>query len=127
LSKQRKAAGTKRELKVMHAYRDDGYIAFRTPASMGVCDVIAMRRQQVDYEPWPVVELSEVLMVEVKANKGNPFMHFRRPEREALRRAAAKAGAIPLLVHWPPRGVRRDIGVKDWPNMDEGEADDGRS
>jgi hypothetical protein len=117
--KNRKAAGTKRELKEVHLRRDQGYVAFRTPASMGVCDVIAMKAQQVDYEPWSVVDLSEVLMEEVKANKGNPFMHFRRPEREALRKAAARAGATALLVHWPPYGARREYRVEDWPNMDK--------
>lgn len=117
VTKQRKAAGTKRELLEVHLRRDQGYVAFRTPASMGVCDVIAIAASDAvvvrsAFEDWP---LSRVLLIECKANSGNPFMHFRKPEREALILAAKVAGATPLLVHHPPNGERREIPVEDWP------------
>jgi hypothetical protein len=97
----------------MHAYRDAGWVAFRTPASMGACDVIAMRAL-ADIEP-----RAEVHMVEVKANYGNPFMNFRRPERKLLKLAATAAGAQAILCHWPPRGERRDISADEWPDDDQ--------
>jgi Holliday junction resolvase len=125
--KNTKAAGTKRELQVVKQYRDDGWVAFRTPASFGVCDVVAMKRQAIVSDSYlhPVTSerirllgpltLAAVHMVEVKANHGGPFMNFRQPEREALREAAARAGAQAILCHWPPGGERRDIPSDEWP------------
>lgn len=117
-TKNRKRAGTKRELQVRDLKRAEGYIAFRTPASLGVCDVIAMRA----YANWPdehgdLKPLTHVEMIEVKANKhGGPFDHFRPPERRALLEAAEQAGALAILCYWPPNRMPRWIPSSEWPS-----------
>lgn len=103
MRKNTKAAGTARELAVMHDYRARGYVAFRTPASLGVCDVIALKSGEPP------------LFIEVKANTGSPYKTFTRADRKDLSEAAAKAGALAYLCHWPPRGEKRMIGEDEWP------------
>jgi hypothetical protein len=55
-------------------------------------------------------------LLEVKANKGSPWMNFRRDDREQLVRAADRVHAVPELVHWPP-GQRDPVflGRDRWP------------
>ena len=111
--KNAKAAGTKRELQEVRHWQEKGYVAFRTPASMGVCDVIAMRLSTWAYDVRRT--LAELYFVEVKANTGSPFKSFLPLHRRALIASAQIAGATPLLVHHPPHGERREIRAEDWP------------
>lgn len=90
----------------------EGWWVSRAAGSLGDADLVALK----------VGELAR--LVEVKSNKGSPFMHFRRADREALISAAVRAGAIPWLVHWPPRQQLRWIPVADWPPNANGAPED---
>jgi hypothetical protein len=58
----------------------------------------------------------EIRLVQVKGNKGSPWMNFRATERAALWAEALAAGGQAWLVHWPPRGQQRWIAPDEWPN-----------
>jgi Holliday junction resolvase len=102
--------GSQRERDVVDDLRDRGWIAFRTPASKGCCDVVAMRRGET------ISAGSDVLLIEVKTNKGRPFDNFRPNDRQRLLREAKQAGAEPLLYWWPgDRKGPRVIPASEWP------------
>lgn len=104
MTKQTKAAGTKRENQVKQLLIDDEWFAFRSPASLGVCDVFAVKCGE------------RPRMVEVKANlDGGPYMNFRKADRIALKAAAKRACADAYLCWWPPRGEPRFIHADEWP------------
>jgi len=114
-----KAAGIARERRLLAWYRERGWIAFRTPASLGVCDVVALKGKLTNHgttlaHPEPQL-YALAHFIEVKSTSGGPYEHFRKEQREALKKAAAKAGAQALLAHWPPRGKLRFIASSDWP------------
>lgn len=84
-------------------YEDHGWFAMRAPASLGVCDLVALKKGNTP------------LMIEVKANVGNLYKNFQPADRRELAEAAEKAGANALLAHWPPRGHLTLIGSEHWP------------
>jgi hypothetical protein len=115
------AAGAARERAVRTHYREQGYMAFKVSDS-AICDVVAMKNGRTEPGDPPAVRewlntppVADVLMIEVKGNVGGPWMNFRKPERDALERAAERAGAVPLLIHWPPRGTMRLYYAHEWP------------
>jgi Holliday junction resolvase len=118
--KQTKAAGTARELRVVQHFRQRGFVAFRTPASLGVCDVVALKGKLTNHgttreRPGPQL-YSVAYFIECKANKdGGPYSNFRAPERQALIDAARIAGAHPLLCYWPPNREPSFINASEWP------------
>lgn len=98
-----KSRGTKRERDRVKMLRADGYSAIRTPGSLGVMDVIALkaglrpRYEQVKTDPYP-------------------YQHFGPAERRALLAEAERAGADAFLCHWPPdRRGPRFILPSEWP------------
>ena len=100
--KATKAAGTRREHDVRNWLVKDGWVVYRGAASLGAADLIALRAGQIK-------------LVQVKANKGNAFMNFRKPERQSLAAEAAVAGAEAILVHWPPNGSQTRYSASEWP------------
>jgi Holliday junction resolvase len=95
-------AGRARERQVAEVLRDQGYVVAKT-TSYGVCDLVALRRGDVP------------LLVECKANRGSPYMHFRATDREVLLLEAERAGARAVLAHWAPRRPLRLIPSTEWP------------
>lgn len=80
--------GHARERQFMKRLQDEGWFACR-PRWAGV-DIVALKAGE------------RPRFYEVKANRGSPYMHFRREDRELLLLAAEKAGADAYLVWWPP-------------------------
>lgn len=83
--------GAARERKVRDLLREDGYVVLRAAGSLGGIDLIALKAGK------------PVLFIEVKGNKGSPYLNFREKERQTLREQAEQAGAEAFLAHWPPR------------------------
>lgn len=78
-------------------------MALRAPASLGVCDVIALKDGQA-------------LLLEVKSTT-TPFAHFGPEDRAALREAGRMAGAEVALAYWPKgQGHPELIGPNEWPD-----------
>lgn len=95
--------GHQRERDLVRLLRDEDWIAFRAPASLGVADVVALRAG------------SRPRLIESKSTAQGPYEHFGPADRERLRQAAALAGADALLAWWPPRGELRLLGPDEWP------------
>ena len=95
--------GHDRERRVVDRLRDEDWIAFRAPGSLGVADVVALKD---GHQP---------RLIEVKATAAGPYHGFVPADRERLRAAALMAGAKPELAWWPPRGTLRFIGAGEWP------------
>lgn len=98
-----KQAGTQRERAVRNHLRDQDWLAFRAPASLGVADVIAMRAG------------NRPRLIEVKSTAQGPYEHFGPADRAKLAAAAELAGADAYLAWWPPRGQLRWIPATEWP------------
>lgn len=99
-----KAAGIARERQVKELLIADGWLAFRSPASLGVCDVIALKAGE------------RPRMVEVKSTTGNPYgSRFSPAHRRALSEAAKRAGADAFLCWWAPRREPKWIPENEWP------------
>lgn len=116
-----KAAGTQRERAVRDWYRDNDFIAFRAPASLGCADVVAMRGA-VDLLSIPEVpdmthkwRRSLVELCEVKSTAAGPYHSFGPNERARLSEAARMAGARAVLAWWPPRGKLVFLYEDEWP------------
>lgn len=95
--------GHDRERQVKAKLEAKGYFVVRAAASLGYADLVALK----DGEP--------PQMIEVKATAQGPWEGFRRPERRALKNAAKKAGAVPVLAWWPKRGTLVYIYADAWP------------
>lgn len=97
-----KGRGTNREVGVVKLLRDDGWVATRTPASLGTMDVIALRLGDTPR------------FIQVKCTQ-KPFAGFNPAERYDLLADAQKAGARAELCWWPVYGKPEFIGPEDWP------------
>lgn len=96
--------GAARERQFAERLRDQGWVVKGHGDAHGTTDLLCARN-------------GEVLLVQVKANKGNAFMNFRPPERAAMKEEARKAGANAraVLIWWPPdRKGARWIWSEDW-------------
>lgn len=80
------------------------WFAFRSPASLGAADVIALRAD------------SRPRLVEVKSTAGGPYERFGPAARARLSAAARLAGGDAFLAWWPPRGQLRWIAEAEWPS-----------
>lgn len=98
-----KTAGTLVERKVLKLLREENWFCFRTPASLGVCDVVALK---AGHRP---------RMLEVKSTVRGPFAGFPPSDRRDLHDAAVAAGADAYLAYWPPRKALALIPSYDWP------------
>ncbi len=98
------SAGHDRERKVKLLLELEGWFVIRAAASLGFADLVALKAGE------------QPQMIEVKSNaSGGPYMNFRRDDREALRAAAVRAGAVAMLAFWPKRGELRWIDSSAWP------------
>ena len=105
--------GSQRERAVKRGLADEGYVVVRTPASKSPVDLWAIT-PRARFGAGRIG--CEVLAVQVKGNLGNPYKAFGPTERNELREIAARAGATPWLVHWPPRGKEAWIPEDRWPS-----------
>lgn len=94
--------GHDRERRVVDVLRDEDWLAFRAPGSLGVADVVALR------------EGSRPRLIEVKSTI-SPYAHFLPADRERLSLAAKLAGGDAYLAWWPSRGKLRWIAESEWP------------
>src|SRR4051812_27241097 len=95
--------GHDRERAVVHLLRDDDWIAFRAPASLGVADIIALKAGE------------RPMLCEVKSTHRGPYHGFGPADRQKLRLAGEMAGASVFLVWWPPRGKAVWLAPDVWP------------
>lgn len=86
-------------------------MAFRAPASLGVADVVALKKGHTPH------------MIESKSTL-TPYSHFLPADRQRLSVAAAAAGAEAWLVWWPKHGKLKAIPESEWPphNLPDGSA-----
>lgn len=94
--------GHDRERRLVAIKREEGWVAFRAPASLGVADVVALK----DGHKPQLVESKSTL---------SPYAHFLPADRERLSEAARAAGAEALLAWWPKNGKLKLIPEADWP------------
>ena len=97
--------GIERERKVRKLLTEEGWLAFRAPASLGVADVVALKAGALP------------LLIEVKSTSGGPYERFGPADRAELEAAAVQAGGEALLVYWPPRSEPQVIPADEWPTQ----------
>lgn len=100
--KKTKAAGDNRERQVKKKLEAEGWVVRKARMSFGNADLLAYR----EGVRW---------LVQVKANKGSPWMNFRKEERAGLLEDAEIAGGKAFLAHWPPHGELKWYESKEWP------------
>lgn len=98
-----KGRGIARERQMVKWYQDRGYVAFRSPASLGAADVVALR---AGFAP---------RLVEVKATADGPYKTFGPAARARLSALAKEAGGVALLAWWPANKPLRLITELEWP------------
>lgn len=109
------ARGSQRERAVVKLLREDGWVAFRAPASLGVADVVALRAWGAPAAAW-IPGRTESRLIEVKSTSTRgPWNDFGPASRRALSDAARQAGATAWLAHWPMRGQLTWIPEAEWP------------
>lgn len=96
--------GSARENDVKRRWEADGWVVIRSAGSKSAVDLVALSR--FDHERW---------LIQVKGGLGSPWKDFVPADRAKLLELAAKAGASPLLIHWPPNGKEREYPASDWP------------
>lgn len=96
--------GIQRERQVRHHFEDQGWVAFRAPASLGAADVVALR------------DGDRPLLIEVKSTSGGPYERFGPADRFELSEVARRAGADALLAYWPSRGDLEFVPESEWPS-----------
>lgn len=97
-----KAAGTRRENQVRDHLVSYGWEVRKPRVSLGPADLVARRG-------------ARKLLIQVKANKGSPWMHFRKGERDELLNELSFSGGKAALVHWPPYGDCKWYWPHQWP------------
>jgi Holliday junction resolvase len=97
-----KSRGTATENKLVRLLNKEGWVANRTPASLGTMDVIALKRNQTPR------------YIQVKGTQ-KPFSTFGPMERYDLLADAQKAGARAELCWWPPYGQPTFYPPEEWP------------
>jgi Holliday junction resolvase len=95
--------GIQRERDLRRLLEAEGWWTCRAAGSFGDADVVALKQGEIPR------------MIECKSTARGPFAHFGPADRDELISAAAKAGAIPWLVWWPPRRKPVWLHVSDWP------------
>lgn len=96
--------GIQRERDLVKRLREDeGWFAMRSPASLGVADVIALKRGE------------RSRFYEVKSTAKGPYHSFGPDDRKALSVAARRAGADAILCWWPKNSQPDFIPEAEWP------------
>lgn len=101
-----KAKGSARERRVKELMIRYGWVVYKAGGSLGNADLVALR---ADVYP---------LLIQVKGTAAGPFSGFPPHERYLLEKEARKAGAVPLLAHWPPRGSLKWYVGPSWGPVD---------
>lgn len=96
--------GHARERQVVELLKDDDWLAFRAPGSLGVADVVAFK------------DGKRPRLIEVKGTAAGPYAGFLPADRERLAFAAKLGGCVAELCWWPKRGKPRFISESEWPN-----------
>ena len=104
--------GIQRERDLVNYLRDHDWFAMRAPASLGVADIVALRRDRAGR--------CEARLIEVKSTKAGPYAKFGPAARQKLAGAAYLSGAQAYLAWWPKHGELVWIPAKDWPKAKEG-------
>lgn len=86
----------------MRMLKEDGWVAMRAPASLGVFDVIA-------------VKAGRIRMIEVKSTTRSAFSGFSPADRRALLEAARTAGGEAELCWWPKYRKPTFLTPDEWP------------
>lgn len=111
------ARGHQRERDLVNALRPAGWLAWRAPASLGVCDVVAARKG------------FGLHLIEVKSTGRGPFAGFPPEKRAELIAAADLAGATAWLwwngpgrsaAGWWPVARWPHDGHRAWPGFEVG-------
>lgn len=98
---QRSAA---RERQLVNSLRDLGYVAYRTPASKGAADVIALTQ-------------GKIYLYQIKTGGKSAFSGFPPADRKRLLKEADTAGAKCALIWWPKGASEPKILFpKEWPS-----------
>lgn len=99
------ARGAKRERDFADRLEADGWVVARTAGSHGVMDLVACKAGMVPR------------FVQVKSDRRGPYANFGPKARRELWTAAEQAGAVPVLIHWPPdRQGPRWYFADAWPS-----------
>ena len=87
----------------MARFRTEGWAAYRTPASKGAVDVIALRN-------------GEIRLIQIKStrNPGSPYTDFGPSARTRLLEEADRAGGLASFWHYGPTGLRV-FEPEEWP------------
>lgn len=94
--------GHDRERQLVRLLREEGWVAMRAPASLGVFDVIAVKD-------------GRIRLIEVKSTTRSAWTGFLPADREALVEAAERAGGEAELCWWPKQGEPKFLTPVDWP------------
>lgn len=95
-----KSKGTAAERFVVSSLREKGWWAMRSPASLGMADVVALKRAQCPTCGHDTEGLVQAEFWEVKANrKGGPYKNFSPARRTKFRGLLTDTGASGGLCH----------------------------
>lgn len=84
---------------------EQGWVAFRAPASLGCADIVALKAGHLP------------MLAEVKSTAAGPYHSFGPAARLRLATAARRAGAMAVLLWWPPRRKLVWIEEGQWPTF----------
>jgi Holliday junction resolvase len=111
--------GAAREHRVKRLLEDEGWAVTRGAGSHGCADLWAAKRGYQEMEsPFPYrvdAEVTRLRLIQVKADKRNPYDHFRPEEREALIALADQTGGTPELWWWPANKPCQILPEDVWP------------
>lgn len=105
------AFGSQRERAVAKLLEAERWEVVRTTGPRSTYDLVAMRAC-----PFGADGLSYTRLIQVKGTQRSPWVAWGPAERAALREAAKRAGATPLLAWWPPHGPLQWYGEAEWPD-----------
>lgn len=92
-----------RERQLVNSLRELGYVAYRTPASKGAADVIALSKGQIG-------------LYQIKTGGQSAFSGFPPADRKRLLKEAEIAGAKCALIWWPKGASECQwIFPEEWP------------
>jgi len=94
--------GHDRERSIQRLLELEGWVTVRAAGSLGPVDVVALRDCQA-------------LLIESKSTAGGPYERFGPADRTTMIAIALRAGAVPLLCHWPKHQRARWIPAPEWP------------
>jgi Holliday junction resolvase len=104
------AKGAARERQLQKELEHNGYVVTRSAGSRSPHDLVAIGPANRDSP-----SISQVQLIQVKADTAGPFHSFGPLERSLLSETARRAGAVPVLVWWPAGGKQTWYFEHEWP------------